>query len=602
MGFILRVSEENGYESPWQVMTHAGILQGQMNTGGFPIDRLAAILGRDISELAKIAYSNYLPSGKREFCLLGQTLGQSLTYAPLRLKEPSFCAKCASEKGGLDAFWDLSFAVACPDHRNTLISKCPSCGIGLKWFRPGILFCKCGASLADAPVESINDELAELMTIVKAKVHGISLEGIANLSGYPLQQLENVPLRTLLILIEELGTQNLISHGKEVGEILAVAQSAGDVFRDWPNGFYDFLRRLSEISKLSGQDTVGLRKRFEKLYESLFKRRYIRQGIDFIRDEFVRFGTNEWGEGVVDNKLFRGERSHKRFVSTSEMSKRLGVRPDTLRAWVEKNDFPAETQTFGNYKRHIVDSNAITIKNGKAGKTLGGREAAAFIGIPVSVLKLLRETGHYRAEYLPSRRKAYHEIDLMNFKEATLSLTTRLPEGSSSGISLREVMRLKFRNETAKADFLRAVLDGRIQSIGRLGEGVDGLQFNTTCVEQFLRDKRAEAEEDSWSLSDTAQFLSCDPVIVPTLIREGFLQVSNCSTGRRVTIQSVKHFDDLYISVARLAKDAGTSSRKLQSKLEVAGVPLRLFERGYGKVGQPFIERKDQVRLNKIVA
>ncbi len=104
--------------------------------------------------------------------------------------------------------------------------------------------------------------------------------------------------------------------------------------------------------------------------------------------------------------------------------------------------------------------------------------------------------------------------------------------------------------------------------------------------------KRAEAENGTWSLSEAAKYIYCDPMTLPTLIQQGLIEVVEVPTGKRVTEKSVKDFDARFFSLARLAKSNGTSSRSLQALCMSHNIPLEIFQRGYGKVGQPFARRE----------
>lgn len=43
-GYILRIAEANGYDSPWHVLKHAGLSQGEMKTAGIPANELPSDL------------------------------------------------------------------------------------------------------------------------------------------------------------------------------------------------------------------------------------------------------------------------------------------------------------------------------------------------------------------------------------------------------------------------------------------------------------------------------------------------------------------------------------------------------------------------------
>lgn len=586
LGYALRVSEKNGYDSPWHILTLAGLPQGKMDTAGFPVEQFAMVLGRSPEALKNLAYCDQSGDGLRQFQILGQPLGGTLHSAPFRLGKPQICPQCVKEHEFIDAFFDLSMAIACPDHGKTLVSTCPECHKPLNWFRPGRLTCKCGADLSKAATVDVSCELKELMSVMKAKVHGRSLDAVDNPCNFPLKEMDAVSLRMLLDKVTELGRLNQRGMGKTDSDISSTLQSASEVLRDWPYAYHEFLRR----QKSPVGQTYKVTQYYEDLFSSLLNRHNRIPGADFLFDEFVRFAKEEWN-GVISWQLDKGDKDKKRFVSKSEFAAIIGVDKRTLKKWGEKNLLEMESVKQGSQNRYVIDTLSVKTPVKGEGKTFGEREAAALVGLPVSVLKSLRDSGHFNVRFLPTNPKAFHELDLVAFKEELSSLCDVLhsiPEGT---MTLADVMRLKFRNPDGKADFVRAVLAGTIDTIGRNGGNVSELRFHVAQVEYFLRDRRSEAEGDTWSLTDAARFLHCDTSAISALIEEGLLCLS---TERRVTVASVTAFDTTYVSLARIAKDAGTSSRKLQSTLTNLDVNLKMVNRSPSKAQQPFMLRTER--------
>ena len=71
-GYALRISEENGYETPWHMLNYVGIDQRAMKTAGFPHQKLAILVGKPAIALEPISYSGQVANGVREFKILGQ--------------------------------------------------------------------------------------------------------------------------------------------------------------------------------------------------------------------------------------------------------------------------------------------------------------------------------------------------------------------------------------------------------------------------------------------------------------------------------------------------------------------------------------------------
>lgn len=198
LGYVLRVSEVNGYDTPWHVLSLAGFGQKEMRTAGFPAGKLSTVLGRNTGDLEGIAYCGYQENGDRYYKILSHFLGNGLTEGPFRLDKPAFCPHCVAEDGYLDAFWDLSIAVVCPRHGCQLLDACPKCGKKLRWFRRGLLTCECGAAFDEVILEQADHSLVELMAILKAKLHGDPITNLSNSAGFNMEMLEGMSLRSFI--------------------------------------------------------------------------------------------------------------------------------------------------------------------------------------------------------------------------------------------------------------------------------------------------------------------------------------------------------------------------------------------------------------------
>lgn len=142
LGYVLRVSEANGYETPTWLFSRAQFSMVAVMSGGISIGDLAILLGRQAAELQDLQYFE-LGGGR-------MLLGRAVQRVDLRLRAPRFCPECVAEKGMLDAHWDCSLVTACPTHCSSLLEQCLHCHRPLSWFRPGLLQCACGGKLVQA--------------------------------------------------------------------------------------------------------------------------------------------------------------------------------------------------------------------------------------------------------------------------------------------------------------------------------------------------------------------------------------------------------------------------------------------------------------------
>jgi hypothetical protein len=57
LGYILRLTQENGYSTPWGVLKLARMSQHDFERLGLKVAKLARVVGRSAAELDRLAYS-----------------------------------------------------------------------------------------------------------------------------------------------------------------------------------------------------------------------------------------------------------------------------------------------------------------------------------------------------------------------------------------------------------------------------------------------------------------------------------------------------------------------------------------------------------------
>lgn len=591
LGYVLRVSEQNGYNSPWQVFRAAGVSQGRMRTTGIDVERLAVVLGRSASELRPLAYSRAV-DGPEEFVLLGN----KVSSRSLRLTKPKICPRCIVEKGFIEAHFDLTRLTACPEHRCELLSTCPVCGKALTWFRPGLLTCACGHDLGNSALPDVPSAVADLMAAVRAVALGVGSPGVpAGASGVPMAHLQNMSLRGLLTLIGNLGRHMPAIPGDAEQNLVA---NAAQVLGAWPENFYQLLRTLAAASGEAGRAASGLRKRLATVYEPLFKNRSIPSAeLGFLREAFLRFGLEHWGEGVVDAKLLRNQPApgESNYVSLTQAAALLGLDPRTVASYAQEGMLHMKALPAGKSRCIVVDIRTANVPKRAPGKSFGERAAAAFVGLPVQVLHSLRRSGDYEARHLAHSRKAFHELDLnalLGKCAARAQSAPYLGRQPDDLISLAGAMRCRVRSADGKADIVRAMLRGTLPVAARTDESLGGTLFQREKVEELLRGKRLESYGNNASLTGAAKRLGCDPGVVPALIEHALLEPVVLFGKTRITEASLQAFESTHVSLASLTKALGTSVRGLTNKCRRRGIPIQVFPRANGTSPQPFVRRE----------
>lgn len=594
LGYVLRVSEANGYDSPWHVFQFAGVDPDSMLSPQLPVENLEVVLGLPSRSLSHYAYRS--ANEPTSFKLLDTSLGRSPKEHCLGMRSAAFCPQCVQEKGYVDAFFNLSVVSVCPDHQCKLIDTCPSCSMAVSWFRPGLLTCRCGSSLADVTPAPAAIQEVELHGALLAVLHGRPLSSVANSCAFPFGQLEGIPLHVLMQMLLTLGQRRLTNQGGEGAPGAEVMAAASQVLRSWPTGYIEFLRETGAAINPDGLQGAGLRKQFAPLYESLFKGRPWSSYAEFLRKEFVAFGLNQWGHASVDKKLLRGEETDgRRFVSKNEFQREFGLTHAATKRLIQEGVLSVEAVAYGTGTRAVVDLEASRLPAAKE-PVITVREAAALAGLPVSVLVELRERGLLKTAVRAGHRTSWYRSDVEGFLAAAAGLEIVSKKGEIK-VSLGDVMRLKLGSVGAKADVVQAVWEGKIPVIGRAGESVPDLILDKRLVDEVVVLKRATSGAARLSVSTAADATGLDWVAVEDVVNKGLLLAVHEDGRMFVDAVSVATFNERFVSLAKLARRLETSGKALKRLCDDHGVALIEVSRGVGAPTQPLLKKCDEPAL-----
>lgn len=125
MGYVLRLTEENCYDTPSWIFDLAD-LKGPVKWGGWPTFYQPtfnqAALGLTRSELDTLRYGDGPPPRTVVFS------HQPISVDFVRFSAPKLCPECLRQANYYRRFWDLLPVTACPEHEVLLIDSCQGCG------------------------------------------------------------------------------------------------------------------------------------------------------------------------------------------------------------------------------------------------------------------------------------------------------------------------------------------------------------------------------------------------------------------------------------------------------------------------------------------
>lgn len=142
IGYIVRLTEANGYETPSWIFSLSGIdymeLQWKFTfvfSRSKKLENLAKLTGSALDDLVPLLYLPVKPRRHPEVDYEYDFFGALLNRSIIRPHCPKVCPKCLAESGYSLRIWDCSLVTACPIHECMLLDTCPECNRRIKCVR-----------------------------------------------------------------------------------------------------------------------------------------------------------------------------------------------------------------------------------------------------------------------------------------------------------------------------------------------------------------------------------------------------------------------------------------------------------------------------------
>lgn len=620
LGYILRISEANGYETPWTILWSQGLIRrGKPLAAVLPIDKLSQIIGRSVEELRQLPWSSY-PDGNPAPLT---TKGTPQLLRHLRLMQPKICPCCVAERGVVDAAWDLRIMLACPTHGVALLDHCPTCHNRLSWYRRGLNRCQCGHEFTMEEQRPVPQHTSDLLRVIDDTLYGI-LTDPNPVSGIPAADLQRMGIDDLLKLLARFATVLLYRGQNAVTGIssydLELLIRLSGIFENWPNQFLQFLHT---IDREPTNAAIGLPHRFGNFHNNIIIARKIgKEKVHFLRKAFGQYGSLSNAESRIDPRYFltpaqfkslreqgfsasqiRSEIdgvTPKNLVNQKELARRLGVRPQTADSWAQHGRFGLKirvNKASGQSEYEVPEE----LPKRVIAHGLTAHSAKTYLGIPQSMLQRLRRDGYYPSQHIGRKFAQFSKPDLDALHYRFLACASKelssLPE---KHVTLAECLRMRLNGTENKYRLLSSILDGAISPIGRLGNSIGDLVLACDTVETF---RQTTTPAPMMSVTVAAKHLDCDRAVVPGLFEIGALEGEYKGSALYLTVRSVNAFRAKFASCAHVAKKLGTSSRYVTRRLSECGIKLLFVPRRNSKAEhhQAFLRQSKVQRVVEIL-
>lgn len=588
-GYTLRLSEANGLLTPASMLGVAGMSPSDIRLARHPLEIVAGLAGMEAAELQSIAYSQDNVNGEPRL------LGHSLPLAYLSLREPKICPDCIREQGYIPARWDLASYTVCHLHKKQLLSSCPTCKQKLKWLRPGLLTCNCNENLAEVSTKEVKHPVVDLGKALTAVLEKSLLSDADAAYGLPLRALSMMSLHTLVGIIHTLGEHKLQLEKlgfKEQGmSAQGQVEAAAETLAHWPHGFL-YLMKL-DMAATSNAST-SIRIRHNHLYSKLFRMGYPEKEMEIFRDAMVLHANNHSDHYVIDRRI--AEKSHLVPTLTDEYgvygaARKAGVMPSTMRRWIKAGKVTVVRQSAGRTTA-IIDPNFLAQLMPLTKESLGLRDAAAFIGLPVTVLKGLRELGVYKQRHRTVLPHSFPIADLKAMVEEFVSRAHQLPDHEAGTlISVSTLMSRIFRSKSIKAELLNAVHHQKLMVFGHAAS--IGELLVSDLEASRLADKLMIKHSGQYSLRQASELIGCNIDTMNGMVVSGFFKHEQSQGVIYFDCEQIDAFIRQYIPLSRLFKPHGYSSARGCRIADCKGIELLKIRRHPGNKIQPFVSLCD---------
>ena len=599
-GYVLRLSEENGYKSPWGLFHLAKMTQSESSKQGFTFEKLALIANCTTSKLNNILYAASGEPGR------SRNLDEAFLLPGAGAAHRHFCPQCVVEKGFIEAHWSLPLMIGCPVHQCLAVSSCPKCGEPLSWYRQGLLTCKfkCDKDLRDCEQPPITESEANLLDIIRRKVLGYAASE-ENPLNLPLNDLMAMDLPTLLLAIKTIAKHRMVTDKcQPTGDQRRIIDDAARVLGDWPRNFVALLREFAAAMRVDGKTKIVAG--CKELYRALFSN-YInapRKESDFLLSVLVEYAVNEWEySDAFHLERFR-DRLPTGLLSAAQFAEKILVG----RQAVAPSPTTVEIASMGPASEAAQallptkPGDEIPVRD--SGKPVTDTDAAKLLGLPQDLLQPLIDGGIFKAKRQRSGKRGFDQADIDAFRRRILALAPSVPRSVftvDSCISLNAALTWRWDSIGTKVQLLQALLEERLKIVGNIDGTMAGLQLDRAAYLEFVANARDRTSGDTLSAKESGKYLGCDRGIIPVLVRLGVLLGSETPAGLRIEKGSLEDFKANYIFLAVVARTLHTNTEGLVPHCSRIGMRVIWPRTGNKTAVQPFIHSKDLKTLKAAV-
>lgn len=489
------------------------------------------------------------------------------------------CPSCLAHHEYWRIGWEQIFYDVCPVHGCWLVDQCDRCGTAITWRRQELLRCDCGHRFSSSKVSAAPPASMTLAIALQSQLPGAGGEcQLLPMLGLNFEQATR--------LVRLLGTYGQLQVGRlpqkiqNVGAMdvsWQITSTAAEIMNHWPQSFELMLHSLLDrTTESTGQRFPA---RFGSFYSLLYKR-FADEAFVNLRSAFEGFVAEHWRGPIAkrNTRLSQALLKNAAWVPANHARRHLQVSASRLIQLVRSGALVGEERVSEKGRRFlVVQRESMMAMLPALDDEIDLVTASEMLGLTKTRMRstLPRLFPNARKTEGDANRWAISRTGILGFLETcNVPAVSKIEIGQ---ISLEHVLRFWCCSEDEIASLFKAVQDGSLRPLGRLGQGggLPRLVFEEEQVRQNIDHGRSSAHE-KWTIPRVAEMLNIKQEVAYFLVRQGLLATDTETVGRRqtamVTRDGLNAFRDRYFFARDLAKLHMTSSRSLQFRLAEVGI------------------------------
>ena len=577
-GYILRLSQENGYHTNQYILEMADLWTGRNYDtasnyvfGNDSLAKLSQITNIPVKELEALRYG--LNRQKQS-----TIHNHNIANEHLRLDYPRICPRCIDTKNLALAVWDIPSITVCPEHHIPLFDHCPECDTRLRWNRPGVHLCHhCECDFRDYTSDKVLLEEYRLSRLV----YQLCMNKPVSTRKVPAL-LHNHCLSDVLELASSMAILDyqLTDDFHKNKKYLSLKTAPNDLLHthyrnamkhldNWPDNFYEFLTKNRQARRERG-NADGISKEIGAPFYLLKANRHktVYKPLWHAYCDYREMSTQQ------TIKEIRQARIEADFIPIRTAARELKIHSEQLLKFCKRLKIRLRK---GHGLQRLIARERIDELKSLFDKLQTINQAAEQLGVTVFQLRNMIHKGvitPFRGPTVDKSRDWYFESQSLENLQSNIRTQSRTSGFCKTHrLNLKQALEQVSYYKLGLPELVTAILDGRLKPAipgkeMKLGE----LKFSLDEIKGL----RPETESNSeyWQPPRIQKYLGCKKHVVFGLLNSGQLPLEKINLpGRTCSVvackkSAVKHFRKKMILLPEIAKKLQTTSPKTREVLD----------------------------------